>query len=177
MKQRRSILWGISLAVLSLSLVACGNDKEGTKGNETKGEATSTTGEKSSTSEASSDGPVSSMRAMLEASKAKDLEGAKKYLSKGTLELMENMAKQQGKTLDASLREDMEKPDANNEMPETRNEEINGDVATVEMKDKDDAQWTKMHFVKEEGIWKIAMDKMLQEAMQNAGSGMDTTKK
>ena len=42
-------------------------------------------------------------------------------------------------------------------MPETRNEKIDGDKATLEFKDTGgDSNWTTAHFVKEDGEWKVA---------------------
>jgi hypothetical protein len=47
--------------------------------------------------------------------------------------------------------------DIPNELPETRNEKMDGDKATLEIKDKK-AEWQTIHFAREDGQWKIAFD-------------------
>jgi hypothetical protein len=44
-------------------------------------------------------------------------------------------------------------------MPETRNEKIDGDTATLEVKDDKKDKWETIHFAKEDGEWKLALDK------------------
>ena len=46
-------------------------------------------------------------------------------------------------------------------MPELRNEKITGDTATVEMKRDKSDKWDTVPFVKEDGEWKIAFDRLV----------------
>src|SRR4051812_3615687 len=59
--------------------------------------------------------PTSTLKAYFDAAKKKDIETVKKYLSRGTLQMMEGMAKAQGKTLDQMFKEGA---DRDAQMPE-----------------------------------------------------------
>ena len=102
--------------------------------------------------------PTETFRAFYEASKKRDADGIKKTLSKSSLKLMEGEAKAQNKNINDLLVTNDPAP-AN--MPETRNEKIAGDTATLEVKNDRAGRWVTTEFVKEEGEWKIAVDKML----------------
>ena len=49
---------------------------------------------------------------------------------------------------------------------ETRNEQIDGDAATLEIKNPVTGGWDKIPFVKEEGRWKIALDKFMEDILK-----------
>ncbi|MGB7924780.1 MAG: nuclear transport factor 2 family protein [Pyrinomonadaceae bacterium] len=104
--------------------------------------------------------PTATFTAYYEASKNKDVEGVKKTFSKTTLELFERQAKEQNKTVDEMFKTGMERKPLTGNMPELRNEKINGNDATLEVKDEQSGRWDTLTFVKEDGQWKIALDKM-----------------
>jgi hypothetical protein len=108
--------------------------------------------------------PTDTLKKFVEASQKKDVEGMKQSLSSGTLKMMDETAKKQGATLDEALKRD--DGASLKEMPETRNEKIEGDTATVEVKNKATSDWDKIPFVKEDGKWKIALDKYMQDLMK-----------
>lgn len=111
--------------------------------------------------------PTASFKAYFEASKKKDVEGMKKYMSKGSLEMTEKTAKDQGKTLDEALKAQAESSAKSNEKElETRNEKITGDTATLEIKNQTNNEWMTMPFVKEDGTWKIALDKFIEDLLK-----------
>lgn len=108
--------------------------------------------------------PTETMKALNEAAKKKDTAAIKKFVSKGTLALMEDRAKEQGTTLDELLKSDEGTPF--DELPEMRNENIVGEKATLEVKDTSEDEWTTLPFVKEDGVWKIALDEYVEELEQ-----------
>ena len=114
--------------------------------------------------------PTATLKAFYEATQKKDAEGIKKTLSKGTLEMLEGFAKAQNKTLDESLKSGLANDTSSGNMPETRNEKVDGDKATVEVKNDKTGQWESVPFVKEEGNWKIAFDQMFRDAFKNIGN-------
>lgn len=68
-------------------------------------------------------------------------------------------AKQQKKEIDDVLKEFVEGDlPFENGVPEMRNEKIDGDTATIEV--KAEGKWDETPLVKEDGIWKIAFDKV-----------------
>src|SRR5205085_1610459 len=119
--------------------------------------------------------PTATLKAFYEATQKKDPEGIKKTLSKGTLEMLEGFAKTQNKTLDESLKSGLASDTNSDKMPETRNEKINGDKATLEVKNDKTSQWETVPFVKEDGSWKIAFDQMFRDALKNPGAANDNS--
>jgi flagellar hook-associated protein FlgK len=105
--------------------------------------------------------PTAALKAYFEAAKKKDIATAKKYLSSGTLKMMEDLAKAQGKTLDQLFNENAAK-EGQMPSPEFSNEKINGDTATVDMKVPNQPVVTAQ-MVKEGGDWKLAVDKMMAD--------------
>ena len=118
-----------------------------------------------------SSSPTATFKAFYEAQKKKDVDGMKKTLSKSSIQMIETAAKAQGKTVDKALTEGFESPGGKSDkMPETRNEKIDGDNATLEVQDEDTKKWSKVYFVKEEKNWKIALDKTIEELFKQLGS-------
>ena len=109
--------------------------------------------------------PTATFKAFYEASNKKDVPGMKKTLSKGTLDMFDKLAKEQNKSTDEMLKS-FDKEDKSEKMPETRSEKINGDTATLEIKNDKTNKWDTLPFVKENGEWKIALDKFLQDMLK-----------
>jgi hypothetical protein len=127
MKTRK--ISALLVALLAVILAACGAQKAST--------------------------PTEAFKAFYEASKNKDVAALKKLLSKDLLSKMEESAKKDNKSLDDFLGEQAQKgiPPS---MPETRNEKIDGDKATLEYKDVKNGEdsWRTVRFIKEDGGWK-----------------------
>jgi flagellar hook-associated protein FlgK len=112
--------------------------------------------------------PTATFKAFFEASKKKDVPAMKKNLSKGTLDMFDKLAKAQGKSTDDILNS-LDKDSKDEKLPETRNEKITGDTATLEVKNEKTDKWDTLPFVKENGEWKIAMDKFIEDMMKGLG--------
>jgi hypothetical protein len=118
--------------------------------------------------------PTATAKAFYDAVKNKDVQGMKNTMSKGSLDLIESVAKARGQSLDDVLSKG---PGGN--FPDTfesKEETINGDTATLKVKSKKEEEtindntstpkekskedrWETLNFVKENGQWKIAFDK------------------
>ena len=115
--------------------------------------------------------PTATFKTYFEAQQKKDVAGMKQTLSKTSLATLEASAKQQGVTLDKMIQSQIENPSARiDKMPEMRNEKINGDNATVELRNEDANRWDTMYFIKEDGAWKIALDRTIEEMLRKSGS-------
>lgn len=114
--------------------------------------------------------PTDTLKNYIEASKKKDVAAIRKNLSKGSLELAEKSAKMQNTTVDELFKRD--NMAALDEIPEIRNERIEGDAASVEVKDFTSGYDT-IPFVKEDGAWKIAFDKYQQAMMEKMRQEMN----
>jgi len=112
--------------------------------------------------------PTAVAKAFYDAAKAKDVQTLKNSMSKKSLEVMEAFAKMGNQTLDESLKENAKLPPTF----EARNEKVTGDTATLEVKSQGD-KWDTLYFVKEDGRWKIAFDKGMENSMRDAGPTTD----
>ena len=115
--------------------------------------------------------PSATFRSYFEAQKRKDIAGMKQTLSKTSLLMMEESAKQQQTTLDKMIATQLENPASKvDKLPETRNEKINSNDATLELRNEDANRWDTMYFVKEDGVWKIALDRTVEEMLRKNGA-------
>ena len=115
--------------------------------------------------------PSATFKAYFDAQQKKDIAGMKQALSKTSLVMMEKSAKQQQLTLDKMIQTQLDNPSAKiDKFPETRNEKISGDTATIELKNDDANRWDTMYFVKEDGGWKIALDRTIEEMLRKNGA-------
>ncbi|NNE67071.1 MAG: DUF2950 family protein [Pyrinomonadaceae bacterium] len=123
--------------------------------------------------------PKDAIAAFVDAIEAKDGDAIKAALSEKTNKLLELQSKITGKTVvDFFASEEFEDM---NKMPETRNEKIEGEKATIEVKGPKDEEWTPIECVKEGGSWKVALaDKEYEkeyEEMTKRLEEMDKSKK
>lgn len=114
--------------------------------------------------------PTEVLKTLSEASKTKDITAIKNSVSKGTLNLIEESAKAQNTTVDELLKKENGAPFK--ELPEMRNEKIEGDTATIELKNTTSEGWETVPFVIEDGIWKLALDKYLDDFKKKATETM-----
>ena len=112
--------------------------------------------------------PVETYKTYVKAYKNKDITTMKLLLSSETMKMHEQEAKSQGITVDDIVkRETLLAPDQTT--VEYRNEKIEGDKATIEVKNSY-GTWEAIPFVKENNEWKIDKkgyaDQMMQEFEQ-----------
>ena len=127
-----------------------------TSTNTTTGTTAGTTPLGTPTSTVAAASPTEAFRLYYEAIKRGDAPAVKALFSRATIEMLEAQAKATGKSIDDVFGEGFQEarrelPDA---VPETRNEKINGDRATLEINDSKKGRWETLNFVKEGG-WKI----------------------
>jgi hypothetical protein len=113
--------------------------------------------------------PTATFKAFVEAQKNKDVAGMKKRLSRKTLTMAENSALAQKKTVDEAIAEGFDATKAQ-KVPAMRNEKVTGDSGTLEVQYDGQKEWLTMYFVKEDGDWKIAFDKTIEEMLKKANS-------
>jgi hypothetical protein len=113
--------------------------------------------------------PLDTFKAYTRAIKKKDLTTMKLLLSESSRKMREQEARARGVTLDDVMKTQT-LFNENQTSVEFRNEKIEGDKATLEVKDAY-GQWKPVPFVREEGIWKIDeqgyADQMIQDADQS----------
>ncbi|HEY0462193.1 MAG TPA: hypothetical protein VGC97_23875 [Pyrinomonadaceae bacterium] len=118
-----------------------------------------------SSSPAGSPGDV--LKQYVAASQKGDIQAMKSSLSKSSLLYIEEKARPMKLNVDDVLRKETEiKLQAE---IETRNEKIEGDTASVEVKNPATGEFDiKYPFVKEDGAWKLARDRYIEEELRKA---------
>lgn len=99
------------------------------------------------------DTPLETLKAYTTAIKQKDTTTMKLLLSNASIKMAEDEAKSRNVPLDEVVKRET-LFDQSQRTVEFRNEKIEGDKATIEMKDSYNA-WNTVPFVREEGRWKI----------------------
>lgn len=114
--------------------------------------------------------PSDAVRAYIEAARKKDLNEMEKYLSVGSVQLIENIAKEQNTNADEELSRIVDQVTESQEgsEPEFRNEAIEGDNASVELKNSVTGGWDKIPLVRENANWKLALDKQVADILKNS---------
>ncbi len=170
MRIRLTALTALTLAAAVMLLTGCSkgtsNNTNANTGNTSSASPTATTNTTQPSATAtptisdSGPSPTAAFTAYYEAIKRKDVEAVQSLFSKGTLSMMEERAKKTNKSLDAVMKEGLEEAgnDVPAEIPKTRNEKVDGDKATLEVRNDKQDKWELVHFAKEDGQWKIAFD-------------------
>lgn len=105
--------------------------------------------------------PTATFKAFYDAFRKTDIPTMKANVSQGSIALGEQMAKFREQTLDEWIKAH---PGTDYEPnPDVRNERIDGDTATLEVKATKVDKWSTVMFVREGGRWKIAFDKMFDQ--------------
>jgi hypothetical protein len=97
------------------------------------------------------DTPTNAFRKYVEAASKKDAAAMRENASRGSQKL-----------IDETLKNQMGKTSA----PETRNEKIEGENATLEYKNAATGTWDTIYFVRENGRWKLALDKSMETVLE-----------
>ena len=169
MRIRLSSATFITLVIMTLVLLAAACNSTPTNSNSTttstnannsnaRPAASATATPAAATTSGSLSSPTNTFMAFYEASKKKDVPAVMRTLSKDSVDFLTAEAKKENKTLEAALTESLKTADVPAKSPETRNEKIDGDKATLEVKDdKVEGKWDSFNFVRENGEWKIKL--------------------
>ena len=107
--------------------------------------------------------PTDVFNAFMIARRSGDIEAVKNTLTKSALDIVEGISIAEGKPFNEALNTfglgqklfglyDSEK------LPETRNETITGGLAYIEVKNFVSGEFQNFTFLKENGVWKLALD-------------------
>ncbi len=110
--------------------------------------------------------PLETLKLYTTAIKKKDTTTMKLLLSDASIKMSEQEAKAQNVNLDDIVKRETLFTETQKSV-EFRNEKIEGERATIEMKDSTSA-WNVVPFVREEGIWKIDKQGIANQMMQDS---------
>ncbi|MDQ3063784.1 MAG: hypothetical protein M3R14_13130 [Acidobacteriota bacterium] len=109
--------------------------------------------------------PLETLKAYTQAIKKKDTTTMKLLLSDASIKMSEQEAKSQNVPLDEIVKRETLFSE-NQKTVEFRNEKIDGEKATIEMKNSFDS-WSTVPFVREDGVWKIDKQGIANQMMQD----------
>jgi hypothetical protein len=167
MDKRQTMILALALAIVVFTTACSKSPSNANNSNSTANSANTNSSSAASTTTGGGGAIKAAYTAFYEAGKRGDIQGVKRGMSAGTLKMLEEGAKKQGKSVDEALKADMNVPAR---LPEMENEKIDGDTATLDLKDEDGTRIT-MPFVKENGEWKVAVDKLMRQLGGPSGSG------
>ncbi|HLL99634.1 MAG TPA: hypothetical protein VK400_01150 [Pyrinomonadaceae bacterium] len=108
--------------------------------------------------------PLDTLKAYMQAIKKKDPTEMKLLLSKGSLKMAEDEAKAQNTTVDEIVKRETLFTETQKTV-EFKNEKIDGERATIEVKNSY-GSWDIVPFNREDGEWKIAKERYVEEQMK-----------
>ncbi len=108
--------------------------------------------------------PTEAFRTFTVAAFNKDAETVKQSISKESLEFIEQAARQQNKTV-AEMLTGGAVQETERKIPEVRNEKIDGDKATIEVKNEM-GTYNKVPLLKENGEWKVGLVELSRETQK-----------
>jgi hypothetical protein len=114
--------------------------------------------------------PLDALKAYTQAIKKKDTTTMKLLLSEGSIKMAEEEAKAQNVTLDEIIKRETLFTE-NQDKLKFKNQKIEGERATIEVENSY-GSWDIVPFAKEDGEWKIAKERYLEEQMKKADEDM-----
>lgn len=108
--------------------------------------------------------PLDTLKSYTTAIKRKDTTSMKLLLSDASLKMDEQQARAQNTTVDEVVKEETLFTESQSRL-EYRNEKIDGDRATIEVKNSSD-RWDTVPFILEQGVWKIDKQAMVNQRLQ-----------
>jgi hypothetical protein len=114
--------------------------------------------------------PLDALKAYTQAIKKKDTTTMKLLLSEGSIKMAEDEAKAQNVPLDEIIKRETLFTE-NQDKVKFKNQKIEGDKATIEVENSY-GSWDVLPFTKEDGEWKIAKERYLEEQMKKADEDM-----
>ena len=103
--------------------------------------------------------PTETFRRYNDAKRIKDAAEVKRLLSKGSIAVSQKTAVQRDEPLDKVVLSGQ----AFDAVPPIRNEKITGSTAMIEIQNPATGGWEEWYFVKEDGIWKNALDVLIDK--------------
>jgi Domain of unknown function (DUF4878) len=110
--------------------------------------------------------PFDTLKAYTEAISKKDIATMKSLLTKASIKMAQDQAKAQNMSVDEVIQnETLFSPDQ--KTLEFKNIKVEGDTATIDVKTSF-GTYDRIPFIKEDGIWKIAKEKAMDELQKQA---------
>jgi hypothetical protein len=119
----------------------------------------------------SEDSPTGAYKRLYTAVKAKNTDDIKATMTKKTLDFAAMASAQQKKPIEQVLENGFTQTTFSPEMPQIRDERINGDMGAVEVYRSKDKTWEDLPFIREDGAWKLAIGELFAGTYKSPGKG------
>jgi hypothetical protein len=118
-----------------------------------------------------SDSPTEAYKRLYAAVKNKNTDEIKSQMSSRTLTFADSVAAQQNKPIDKVFENGFTATTFSPNLPEIRDERVNGEMGAVEVYNSRDSRWEDLPFVLENGKWKLAIGEMFANTYKSPGKG------
>jgi hypothetical protein len=115
--------------------------------------------------------PSDAYKSLYAAVKAKDSARIQQLMSKNTLAFAGLSMEQYKQSLEKAIENGMTSTTFANSLPEIRDERVNGNFGAVEVFSQRDNRWEDLHFIFEDGMWKLAIGDDVQGTFKSPGKG------
>ena len=154
----RIILLTLLLGVVGLIGFACG----GTASNGSQNSAPQS---------AAGDSPTAAYKLLYAAVKSKSTDAIKQEMSKQTLDFATAVAQRQNSPVEKVLENGFTATTFSENVPEIRDERIDGTNGAVEVWNSKESKWEDLPFVKEDNGWKLAVGDLFKGTWKSPGKG------
>ena len=121
--------------------------------------------------------PSDAYKKLYEAVKSKNTEAIKSNMSKKTLEFAEMVSAKNNTPIEKVFENGFTATTFADSLPEIRDERLGEEYASVEVWNSRDNKWEDLGFVKEDGVWKLAVGDMFAGTFKSPGKGRDQREK
>jgi hypothetical protein len=117
------------------------------------------------------DSPTGAYKRLYAAVKSKDTEAIKAVMTKKSLDFAKMASAQQNKPVEQVLENGFTASTFSPNLPQIRDERINGDMGAVEVYNNKDHVWEDLPFIREDGAWKLAIGELFAGSYKSPGKG------
>ncbi|HEY2866259.1 MAG TPA: hypothetical protein VGJ02_04145 [Pyrinomonadaceae bacterium] len=115
------------------------------------------------------DSPTGAYKRLFDAVKSKNTDAIRAVMSKKTLETANMMSAQWKRPLETVLENGMEESTFSPTLPQIRDERVKGDAGAVEVYNAKQKGWEDVPFIREDGVWKLAIGDMMAGSYELPG--------
>ncbi|MEO8573108.1 MAG: hypothetical protein ABI481_03995 [Pyrinomonadaceae bacterium] len=130
---------------------------------------TSNTGNGAGCSVATTGSPTEAYKRLYEAVKSKDTEKIKTVMTKKTQDFAQMVAARQNSPIEKVFENGFTATTFAESLPEIRDERVNCESGSVEVRNAKDNRWEDLGFVYEDGSWKLAVGEMFGGTFKSPG--------
>ena len=121
--------------------------------------------------------PTTAYKRLFKAVKSKDTEAIKAEMTVKSLEFAKMAAGRNNTPIEKVFENGFTATTMSPNMPEIREERIDGDMGAVEVYNTKDSRWEDLPFIREDGKWKLAVGDLFGGSFKSPGKGRDAIEK